>query len=1366
MNANRLMEAIKSPPVTDDRRLLNVGAALKHIVIGSVRVKAEVVTLDEREGGLRNILNFGHSIGHAIEGILTPQILHGECVAIGMVLEAELARHLGKLDGGAVARLKTCLTSYELPTSLKNRTVQERSAYKHCSVDQLMSIMSVDKKNDGKKKRVAILEKIGQVYQKKAIPVADRDVKVILSSGIRVLPSISKSLRVSCAPPGSKSISNRALVLAALGSGTCRIKNLLHSDDTAVMIEALQRLQGASIAPGDGGDLVVEGKGGHLQASEDELYIGNAGTAARFLTTVATLAHPATQDYTILTGNDMMKKRKIGPLVDALRSNGAKIGYLDRPENPAESSQTLPLDIKATSGMEGGDISLAATFSSQYVSSILMCAPLAKKPVTLRLIGGRPISQLYIDLTIAMMAPFGVQVKKSTTEEHTYHIPKAKYKNPGIYEIESDASSATYPLAIAAITGTTCTVPNIGSASLQGDSRFAVDVLRPMGCEVKQEKSSTTVTGPPIGTLRPIEEIDMEPMTDAFLTASVLAAVARGKDKKRTTTITGIANQRGKECNRIQAMRVELAKFGVPCRELPDGIEIDGIDHYKLQDPQNGVHCYDDHRVAMSVSVLATIAPKGALIRERECVGKTWPGWWDTLHQTFGVELDGVDLEKPSKAESEPTDSGNGPVYLIGMRGAGKTTTGKWVADLLGRTFVDLDSLLELETKQTIPQIIEASSWDGFREKELSILEKTIREKPEGHVFACGGGIVETPMARRTLTDYHKSGGLVILVERNIEDVITYLQIDKSRPAYVDDIKSVWLRRKDWYLMCSNYQHYSQTASTDSLARASKDLERFLETITGRRQSLERIRAKNESFFVALTVPDIAAALHVLPEVVVGSDAVELRVDLLQDPNGPEGLPSVQFVANQMAILFASTSLPVIFTVRTQGQGGKFPDSNHEAALSLYRLALRMGVEFLDLEIQFPDYLLRSVVQAKGHTTIIASHHDPRGHLSWANNSWVPYYNKALLYGDIVKLVGVATSQEHNLQLQSFKTWTKNQHDTPMIAINMGRQGQLSRIQNSFLTPVSHPSLPFKAAPGQLSAADIRKALVSHGVIEPKKFYLFGSPIKQSRSPHMHNTLFKTTGLPHHYSPVETSSVTDIEKVIYADDFGGASVTIPLKLNIMSYLDEISSDAQIIGAVNTIIVDHTRPSKKYPGFHLTGRNTDWQGMRKVLEIAGAQPGNGQQAGLVIGGGGTARAAIYTLHAMKYSPIYILGRSPTKIQALIESFPSEYNLNVLPLSAAHSEFSKPIKVAIGTIPADKPVEKDMRAALEHTFRAAQGGIMLEMAYKPAVTELMQLARGWTTIPGLEVLAGQAFYQFEAWTGITPWIETLRGACGLS
>ena len=1066
----------------------------------------------------------------------------------------------------------------------------------------------------------------------------------------------------------------------------------------------------------------------------------------------------------------MMKKRKIGPLVNALRANDATIGYVGKDENPPDEKKTLPLSIKATAGISGGDIDLAATFSSQYVSSILMCAPKAKTPVILRLIGGKPVSQLYIDLTTAMQASFGINVAKSTSEEHTYHVPQGSYKNPSTYDIESDASSATYPLAIAAITGTTCTVPNIGTKSLQGDARFAVEVLRPMGCNVEQTENSTTVTGPPIGSLKPIREIDMEPMTDAFLTACVLAAVAQGGQRKSTTRIIGIENQHGKECDRIEAMKSELAKFGVTCRAFTDGIEIDGIKYTDLKEPPDGVHCYDDHRVAMSLSVLALITPQGALIREKECVGKTWPGWWDTLRQTFGVEMEGVDPTKSSVVKPGQTNDARRSIYLIGMRGAGKTTTAKWTAEILNRTFIDLDSQLEQELNDTIPNIIEESGWDGLRDKELAVLKKTMHEKPSNHVFACGGGIVETAEARKMLKEYHQSGGLVILVSRDIDDVMAYLQRDKSRPAYVEDMRSVWLRRKAWYMECSNYQHYSQKAPAESPNRASKYLERFLHTITGQRRPLEEIKAKDRSFFVSLTVPDITAALDFLPEVIVGSDAVELRVDLLRDPQRPEGPPSTDFVANQLAILHGSTSLPVIFTIRTVSQGGKFPDNAHEEALSLYTLALRMGVEFLDLEMQFPESLLRSIIQARRTTKIIASHHDPKRVLSWSNGSWIPYYNKALQYGDIIKLVGVSTAEEDNLQLMQFKKWATSGHQTPMIAINMGQAGQLSRILNRFLTPVSHPVLPFKAAPGQLSAAEIRTALVLHGAITPRQLYLFGDPIAQSRSPAMHNTLFESTGLPHNYKTFETSEIKDLEGILRSENFGGASVTIPLKIDVMRHLDEISEDARIIGAVNTIVVDPSRSSTVHTGFHLTGRNTDWQGMTLVLQSAGAQCDSGEGA-LVVGGGGTARAAIYALHAMGYAPIYVLGRSHSKIQSLLESFPHDFNLKSLTTVEEAKQMSV-TPIAIGTIPADKPIDQSMHGVLNHVFRkskvSAPKKYLLEMAYKPAVTPLMQLAQAaeWTTIPGLEVLAGQAFYQFEAWTGIRPQLEMLRGACGLS
>ena len=1339
------MTAIQTPPSTSNDRLSGVKETLKRIVLGSVRVKAHVVSADEREGGLRNLLNFGHSIGHAYEGILTPQILHGECVAIGMVMEACLARHLGVLKEPAVSRLVKCLKVYELPVSHQDLVVQERSGGKKCSTKELMSIMGVDKKNDGRKKRIVLLSKIGQTFEKKASVVADQQIRIVLSSAIEVHPFASKSLEVVCTPPGSKSISNRALVLAALGQGQCRIKNLLHSDDTEVMLRALTDLQCATFSWEEEGEvLIVDGKQGYMRAATKDLYLGNAGTASRFLTTVATLATPGNARSSVLTGNQRMRARPIGPLVDALRANGASVHYM-------ESEGSLPLRIEASNGLEGGEINLAATISSQYVSSILMCAPYAKKPVTLRLHGGKPISQPYIDMTTAMMAAFGIEVIKSSEEAHTYHIPQGQYQNPSEYHVESDASSATYPLAVAAITGTTCTVPNIGSESLQGDSRFAVDVLRPMGCTVKQSKTSTTVTGPRKGKLFSLPEVDMESMTDAFLTASILAAVAQGPDNNKTTRIVGIANQRVKECNRISAMRTELAKFNVTCRELDDGIEVDGTSIEDLSPPADGVVCYDDHRVAMSLAVLALAAPNPVMIREKECVGKTWPGWWDTLAQTFGVRLEGVDLEAEQNKESKILRKACQSLFIIGMRGAGKTSVGGCAADMLGWPFVDLDTQLEHETQSSIPELIKFGGWDEFRTLETSLLRTSMLKKPVEHVFACGGGIVETPEARSLLIQYQKSGGLVLFAHRDTEDIMTFLQQDKTRPAYVEDMRDVWLRREPWYRECSNYEYFSPRLQTVPLLGTSKDFRRLLESMTGQTEQLAQIQSKAHSYFISLTVPDVYEALGYLDEIVVGSDAVELRVDLLKNSKTGDEIPDLQFVGRQLQLLRQHTDLPIIFTVRTKSQGGKFPDDAHHESMALARLALRMGVEFLDVETWYPEKFIRAIAKSKGHTKIIASHHDPRGTLSWSNGSWVPYYNRALQHGDVVKLVGTAKRQQDNASLLDFKSWANSAHETPIIVINMGIDGQLSRIQNSFMTPVSHPALPFKAAPGQLSAAEITQALSLHGVIKPQSFYLFGKPISASRSPAMHNALFKATGLPHHYGLYETESVADVETVLTAPGCGGGSVTIPLKLNVRQIIDEISEDAKIIGAVNTVVVTSYPKNSNSAGLRLIGKNTDWQGMRLVIDNAGAQRESGKSA-LIIGSGGTARAGIYALHQMGYSPLYLMGRSPEKLQRVAESFPKSYQLRPLSSMLDATDIDSSLVVAIGTIPADKPIHAGLESMLRKLFQitaqaSPQKRVLVEMAYKPSTTALMHMATkgGWNTIAGLEVLAAQGFFQ---------------------
>jgi len=1334
-NAKEILEAIRSKSKSSER-LAPIRHILKRIVLGSARVKAEVVSADEREGGLRNLLNFGHSIGHAYEAILTPQVLHGEAVAIGMVKEAELARFLGVLRPGAVARLTKCIASYDLPTSLQDKRIVKLTAGKECPVDVLLEKMAVDKKNDGQKKKIVLLSAIGKTYEPKASVVEDRAIRIVLTPAIRVTPGVPRGLSVSVTPPGSKSVSNRALVLAALGEGTTRIHGLLHSDDTQVMLTAVSQLQGASFSWEEGEVLVVKGRGGKLVASESPLYLGNAGTASRFLTSVVALCAPSGVSSTVLTGNARMKLRPVGALVDALRSNGVDVKYL-------EKEHSLPVQVEAAGGLAGGEMKLAATISSQYVSSLLMAAPYARKPVTLKLVGGKPISQLYIDMTIAMMASFGVVVQRSTEEPNTYHIPQGTYRNPEKYVVESDASSATYPLAVAAITGTTCTIPTIGSKSLQGDARFAVDVLRPMGCIVEQTDTSTTVTGPAVGTLKAIPHVDMEPMTDAFLTASVLAAVASG-----TTQITGIANQRVKECNRIKAMKDELAKFGVQCNELEDGIEVTGKPIAELQEPVGGIYCYDDHRVAMSFSVLSVASAMSVLIQERECVGKTWPGWWDVLSQSFKVHLAGEEEPHTAHVKNAARSSVAKSIFIIGMRGAGKTTAGRWASQLLRRPLIDLDDELERREGKTIPEIIQSErGWEGFRKAELDLLEDMIKNKPTGYIFSCGGGIVESEAARKMLISYKENGGCVLLVHRDTEQVVEYLMRDKSRPAFSEDIRGVYYRRKPFFEQCSNFQYYSpHPGGSKALDEPPADFSRFLSAIDGQVDHLKQVRTKQQSFFVSLTVPNVKDSLDIIPKVVVGCDAVELRVDLLEDFD-PE------FVATQVALLRSAAKIPIVYTVRTVSQGGKFPDEDFDQALRLYKTGLRVGVEYLDLEMTMPDHILETITESKGYTRIVASHHDPQGTLSWKNGGWIPFYNKALQFGDVIKLVGVAGSLDDNFALAKFKSQMEAAHDKPMIALNMGTAGKLSRVLNGFLTPVSHPALPSKAAPGQLSAAEIRQGLALIGELEPRSFYLFGKPISSSRSPALHNALFTQAGLPHEYTLFETDDVQDVQDLIRSPFFGGASVTIPLKLDIMPLVDEVTDAAKIIGAVNTIVPIPSSASDRKPS--LLGDNTDWKGMIFSLRSAGlAKSSSSGSSAMIVGSGGTSRAAVYALHALGYSPIYVAARTKDRVKELADGFPADYDIQWLETTEQLNqvEKSKLPSVVVATIPADKPIDSNMENIVADVFgRPAPVGdakrILLEMAYTPRRTPVMELAEknGWTTIPGLEVLSAQGWYQ---------------------
>lgn len=1290
-------------------------------VYGSVKVKAEVVTLDEREGGLRNILNFGHSIGHAYEALLTPHILHGECVSIGSVLEAELSRFYGYLSPAAVARLVSCFKSYELPVTVKDPIVRQRSRDALLPVEKLLEIMAVDKKNSGKQKRIVLLDRIGKTHEPNASAVPDDIIRIILSNNVAVGHQQPDKMNVSntIIPPGSKSISNRVLVLCALAKGTCRISNLLHSDDTGYMLEALQKLEAASVELTDGGDTLVVTGGMKMKAPPSELYLGNAGTAARFLTAVAALVPGKVH----LTGNQRMQERPIGALVEALSNNGTSIEYCNR-------QGSLPLNVEGGSSgqLRGGRIELAATVSSQYVSALLMVSPYAANPVTLSLVGGKPISQFYIDMTIQMMADFGLKVKKSTTEPHTYHIPQGSYKSPAEYTVESDASSATYPLAYAALTGTECTVPTIGFASLQGDARFATDVLGRMGCEVNQTATSTTVRGPPKGQRLKAIDVDMEPMTDAFLTACVVASVAEG-----TTRITGIANQHVKECDRIKAMHDQLAKFGIKCVEGEDGIDVTGTTLTDLRTPSSTLHSYDDHRVAMSLSLLASQVPGMIEIDDRRCVEKTWPGWWDTLRTKLGVNLEGrsPSQSKPDSSLVVPKHS----IVLVGMRGAGKTSLGMAAASALGMKFADIDHELERELGITIRELINAKGWAEFRNKEAACLSHFLSTHGTGLVIACGGGIVETDSARSVLKSFAKQG-LVVHVHRNLEAIIHMLENDATRPQFDESIKSVYLRREPLYAEVANRIYWQAPVVDHSQLRSS------LASFFAAPAALDVSR---RSFFLSLTLPNLMK----LPEnvkvadIVEGCDAVELRVDLLESW-APE------FVAEQVGTLRLLTDLPIIFTVRTKSQGGQFPNDSNAAYEKLVKLAFKLNVEYVDVELTaIHSHALVSSLRGTTKTKIIASHHDPKGEWEWTGMKWHTAFFDANRLGDIVKFVGFAHSFEDNFKLEEFRKEISASH-APFIGINMGTFGKASRVLNSILTPVTHKNLPSAAAPGQLSVAECNSILAQLGGLSPLQFFVTGKPIGHSQSPNIHNSGYAILGLPHSYSKFETDDVNALKSHIAAlgSNFGGASVTIPLKEEVISLCSEVSEEVKVIGAVNTLT---PLPN----GSGIVGSNTDWIGIQNSFRKNGVLTGS---SALIVGAGGTALAAIYAFHKMGYQRVYILNRTYSKAVAVAKRF--EALVEVIPVD--DSVIVGNVNAVLSCVPGDKDLPSEIKSQLKKAL-SNNSGALLEAAYKPAVTPIMELANScnWVTIPGRQMLVYQGVEQFYRWTQFRP-LETAEKA----
>lgn len=423
-----------------------------------------------------------------------------------------------------------------------------------------------------------------------------------LDSDVRIHPA--GPVRGKVRPPGSKSLTNRFLTCTALADGPSVLRGVSSSDDVRRMITGLEQLGIPIEAAAELDRIRVHGCRGSVPADRAEVDAGDAGTAMRFLTAVACLGYGRYR----LDGSARMRSRPIGPLVAGLQQLGAGIGY--------EKLAGYPPVTMVARGLTGGQVRFGTPPSSQFISALLMVAPCASQDVFIAVEGSLP-SQPYVSMTIEVMRALGVEVLAA--DDRRFIVPARQRYHPGEFEVEPDASAATYFWAAAAVTGGCVRVCGLSRASRQGDIRF-VNVLEQMGCVVRDGPDYVELAGPPRGGLRGVS-VDLNEMPDTVQTLAVVALFAAGP-----TEIKNVANLRIKETDRLAALAVELGRLGAQVEEREDGLTV----HPPSKIVPAAIRTYNDHRMAMSFAIAGLVAEQ-IVIEDAACVSKSFPEFFDVL---------------------------------------------------------------------------------------------------------------------------------------------------------------------------------------------------------------------------------------------------------------------------------------------------------------------------------------------------------------------------------------------------------------------------------------------------------------------------------------------------------------------------------------------------------------------------------------------------------------------------------------------------------------------------------------------------------------------------------------------------------------
>jgi len=553
--------------------------------------------------------------------------------------------------------------------------------------------------------------------------------------------------------PGSKSITNRVFLCAAFAKGKSRIFGALKSDDSDVMLRALKEL---GVKINERKDFIeISGTGGEFKTGKITLDLHNAGTAVRFLTAAMILR----KGETIITGDKRMRERPIGDLVDGLKQLGADVRYLKGNGCPPLLIKDLRLKIneKPKIGNRKSEIviKMRGDKSSQYFSALLMLGPCLDKPLKIEVIG-ELASKPYIDVTLDILRQFGIRVQNN---DYKSFIVKPQTYKSGNYNVEGDATSASYWTSIAYLHGGKVRFSNLTDRSSQGDAKYK---------EI----------------LKHTANVDMASMPDTAMTLAVTAPFIKGRTK-----ITGLSTLRIKETDRLKALEAELKKVGVNVSTTKDSITIRPTTVSSVHNLPPGrqvrstIRTYNDHRMAMCFAVLGTMTP-GIIIENPKCTEKTYPNFWKDLELAY----------------LSPIKLGQKNLILTGMRCSGKTYLGKKIALMLKRKFVDLDMEIEHSENMKIQDIVKSHGWPYFRKLEQNICSRF--SSRNNLVIATGGGVILDEKNMKSL----KKNGINIFIFVDLPVIMERIKThSNNRPALtgkgsVQEIKDIWKERRDLYI--------------------------------------------------------------------------------------------------------------------------------------------------------------------------------------------------------------------------------------------------------------------------------------------------------------------------------------------------------------------------------------------------------------------------------------------------------------------------------------------------------------------------------------------------------------------------------------